>query len=99
MENRATNPTKVYIKENGNQRIHIGDTRMENSDYVLGYSKPKYLRRWWMKTRIFKESYIINSSEIGPVYEFYCPLWAKPLDFIWKLIFGNPKLIKGNELK
>ena len=73
-------------------------------DNVIGVSKPRYLCRWWMKTRKVYE-YPVNSMfirdekgspcNIMPVHEFYCPWWARPLDFVWKLIFGNPKLTKG----
>jgi hypothetical protein len=65
---------------------------------VIGCSKPKYLCRWWMKTRQINKlpATIIEDNKVylSPCYEFYCPIWAKPLDFIWKLIFGKPKLGK-----
>jgi hypothetical protein len=60
------------------------------NDYEYGFSKPKYLCRWWMKTRKIEEK--IKGQALC---EFYCPFWAKPLDFIWKLVFGNPELIKN----
>lgn len=65
------------------------------NDYVVGISKPKYLCRWWMKSRYIKS--IWTPSGWTAKSEFYCPWYAKPLDFIWKLIFGNPKLIRNKE--
>lgn len=75
-----------------------------NTEYLSMISKPKYLCRWWIRTRRIKtaeESILYddnNKKIIFPMYEMYVPFWAKPLDFIWKLIFGNPKLVKGNQL-
>lgn len=62
-------------------------------EYIQSFSKPKYLCRWWMRSRQIKEITYSDGSR-GALNEFYCPWWAKPLDFVWKMIFGNPVLIK-----
>jgi hypothetical protein len=61
-------------------------------DYSVCKAKPRYLCRWWLKTRRIN-SYETNEG-LTAEYEFYCPTWAKPLDFVWKLVFGNPILVK-----
>lgn len=71
-------------------------------EYVTVIGPPRYFCRWWMKTRIKyydgKAYMIVDGKKYQlPLMESYCPIWAKPLDFIWKLIFGNPKLIQDNE--
>jgi hypothetical protein len=52
-------------------------------------AKSRLFTKWWMKWRE------IDKTEAGnPVYETYCPWYAKPLDWIYDLIFGKQTLEK-----
>lgn len=57
------------------------------TDYTYAVSKPRYLCRWWLRTRL-----ICKPEKGCAMHELYIPLWAKPLDFIWGLFFGKPRL-------
>jgi hypothetical protein len=48
------------------------------------------LRKWWMRTRAIKAS--ITAEGIGGAAELYCPLWAKPLDWLHGALCGGSKL-------
>lgn len=60
---------------------------MDNLEYKTCIGRPKYLCRWWLKTRKVKPTFAGDA-----VNELYCPTWAKPLDFVYSLVFGNCKL-------
>ena len=67
----------------------------EQENYVIGTSKPRCLCRWWMRVRRIEGDRTINiegKTWLLPLHELYCPAWARPLDILWKLIFGNPFL-------
>lgn len=48
------------------------------------------LRKWWMRTRSVKA--VIAVDGISAAAELYCPLWAKPLDWLHAALFGSTKL-------
>lgn len=71
------------------------------SKYITIISKPRWQCRWWLKTRICKNvnaTIQTNGKQIiWPIFEFYCPKWAKPLDWFHERIFGSHKLKKIDE--
>lgn len=60
-------------------------------------SRPKYLRRWWLRTRPCKKQILVSEYFDNPL-EFYVPWWAWPFELMHRMIFGRAKLtpIKGN---
>ena len=45
---------------------------------------------WWMRSRPVKAT--ITAEGVGATSELYCPLWAKPLDWLHAALFGSTKL-------
>jgi hypothetical protein len=48
------------------------------------------LRKWWMRARPIPFEISAEGEVQGA--EFYCPLWAKPLDWLHAALFGSTKL-------
>jgi hypothetical protein len=59
-------------------------------NYVYATSRPAILCRWWLKTRVCKSAIQINSDQgIPAVREFYIPIYAWPLELLYRLFFGK----------
>jgi len=52
------------------------------SNYIAMKSNHLLFCRWWCRSRPVDDG----------MMEFYVPWWAKPLDFIHRMIFGRVKL-------
>ena len=60
------------------------------TSYSTGTALHWIARKWWMRTRPCVAS--ITSEGIGGASEFYCPLWAWPLDLMHAALFGRTTL-------
>lgn len=49
------------------------------------------LRKWWLRSRPVKAQ--ITQEGIGGAMEWYCPLWARPLDWLHGVLFGRAELL------
>lgn len=60
------------------------------TDYMTVAAVHPFLRKWWVRARSVKAE--ITSDGIGGAMELYCPLWAKPLDWLHAALFGRVAL-------
>ncbi len=56
--------------------------------FVVGKSRHPLLCRWWLRTRKIKP----EPRGGMPVFEFYTPWWAWPLELLHRLVFGRARL-------
>lgn len=63
---------------------------MNQAEYRTAPAIHPLLRKWWMRSRPYKAE--ITADGIGGAKELYCPLWAKPLDWLHATLFGHTKL-------
>jgi hypothetical protein len=73
------------------------EIRVENKTSPLhgmssGISYPWYRQRWWLRSREIRRNPDPKPGEWIALGELYVPWWAKPLDRIHTLVFGNIKL-------
>lgn len=52
--------------------------------------RTRWQTRWWLKYRTV--SSFQTDTGWGGVGEFYCPTWAKPLDWLYSAIFGSTRI-------
>lgn len=62
-------------------------------EYITEQARPILLCRWWLRTRPCKLGIQLNNDKY-PCVEFYVPFWARPLELIYRLVFGSVKLKK-----
>jgi hypothetical protein len=65
---------------------------MRREEYIIGTARSLPLSRWWLKTRPCKLAIQLGPPGMRPVVEFYVPVWAWPLEIMYRLIFGSSKL-------
>jgi len=73
---------------------NLNATKNEENGYMLGtsLSLPKYLCRWWLRTRPCKNAVQINAGQGIPAsVEFYVPFWAWPFEILHRAIFGSTR--------
>jgi len=65
----------------------------------LGNSRPRWLCRWWLRTREGQPIAGKNPCREISTCEFYVPWWGWPLELLHRAIFGYAKLEKldGNQ--
>ena len=68
--------------------------RKFKAEYVSEVIKrPKWLCRWWLRTRPCKNAVQMNPNDgIPACIEFYVPAWAWPFELLHRAVFGKAKI-------
>lgn len=69
---------------------------MNATQYTTGKAEPRWRSRWWLRVRQIGAVQITGDVRTA-VHEFYVPWWAKPLDFVHGLVFGQPTIFLNND--